>query len=133
MELELECTQQGSSYEVSKYLLLSDIEDSVMDLVTHKFNPPSHSRWQFALASDHLKLKRTIESRAKRSSKIISLGHCSILLASSHTTKSRDWVRGSSLTADIVTHIKITTTTGRKTLTSLRKNVTAKTTVVGLE
>nr|GEV29559.1 ribonuclease H-like domain-containing protein [Tanacetum cinerariifolium] len=34
-----------------------------------------------------LKSKRTIEYRAKRSSKIISLGHYSILLASSHTVK----------------------------------------------
>nr|GEX36489.1 hypothetical protein [Tanacetum cinerariifolium] len=44
MELELEHTQQGSSYEVSKHLLLSNIEDSVMDPVPHKFNFPSHSR-----------------------------------------------------------------------------------------
>nr|GEW26599.1 uncharacterized mitochondrial protein AtMg00810-like [Tanacetum cinerariifolium] len=92
MELELEHTQQGSIYEVSisaeeKHLLLSNIEDSVMDPVMHKFNFPSHSRWQSAPASDHLKSKRTIESRFKRSSKIISLGHCSILLASSHTVK----------------------------------------------
>nr|GEV15362.1 hypothetical protein [Tanacetum cinerariifolium] len=36
-----------------------------------------------------LKPKRTIESRAKRSSKIISLGHNSIMLASSHTVKSK--------------------------------------------
>nr|GEX70550.1 hypothetical protein [Tanacetum cinerariifolium] len=36
MELELELTQQGSSYEVSKHLLLSDIEDNVMDPVTLK-------------------------------------------------------------------------------------------------
>nr|GEW31792.1 retrovirus-related Pol polyprotein from transposon TNT 1-94 [Tanacetum cinerariifolium] len=35
------------------------------------------------------KSKRTIESRAKRSSKIISLGHGSTLLASSHTVKSK--------------------------------------------
>nr|GEU83594.1 retrovirus-related Pol polyprotein from transposon TNT 1-94 [Tanacetum cinerariifolium] len=35
------------------------------------------------------KSKRTIESRAKRSSKIISLGHDSTLLASSHTVKSK--------------------------------------------
>nr|GEV33175.1 hypothetical protein [Tanacetum cinerariifolium] len=34
------------------------------------------------------KSKRTIESKAKRSSKIISLGHYSILLASSHTGKN---------------------------------------------
>nr|GEZ07747.1 hypothetical protein [Tanacetum cinerariifolium] len=43
MELELELTQQGSSYEVLKHLLFSDIEDSVMDPVTHKSNPPNHS------------------------------------------------------------------------------------------
>nr|GEW28345.1 hypothetical protein [Tanacetum cinerariifolium] len=36
-----------------------------------------------------LKPKRTIESRAKRSSKKISLGHYSIMLASSHTVKSK--------------------------------------------
>nr|GEU89463.1 hypothetical protein [Tanacetum cinerariifolium] len=40
MELELEHTQQGFSYEVLKHLLLSDIEDSVMDPAMHKFNPP---------------------------------------------------------------------------------------------
>nr|GEZ25945.1 hypothetical protein [Tanacetum cinerariifolium] len=60
MELELELTQQGSSYEVSS-----------------------------APASDHSKSKHTIESRAKRSSKIISLGHDSTSLASSHTVKSK--------------------------------------------
>nr|GEX99927.1 hypothetical protein [Tanacetum cinerariifolium] len=62
MELELEQTQQGSSYEVSVAVYSS-------------------------LRS--LKPKRTIESRAKRSSKIISLGHYSIKLASSHTVKSK--------------------------------------------
>nr|GEZ71143.1 hypothetical protein [Tanacetum cinerariifolium] len=36
-----------------------------------------------------LKSKRTIESRAKRSSKIISLGHYPIMLAFSHTVKSK--------------------------------------------
>nr|GEW69744.1 hypothetical protein [Tanacetum cinerariifolium] len=36
-----------------------------------------------------LKPKCTIESRAKRSSKIISLGHYSIMLASSHTVKRK--------------------------------------------
>nr|GEW61640.1 hypothetical protein [Tanacetum cinerariifolium] len=36
-----------------------------------------------------LKPKRTIESRAKRSSKIISLGHYSIMLASSYIVKSK--------------------------------------------
>nr|GEX09233.1 hypothetical protein [Tanacetum cinerariifolium] len=36
-----------------------------------------------------LKPKRTIKSRAKRSSKIISLGHYSIMLASSHTVKMK--------------------------------------------
>nr|GEV13746.1 E-beta-farnesene synthase [Tanacetum cinerariifolium] len=36
-----------------------------------------------------LKSKRTIESRAKRSSKIISLGHYPIMLASSHSVKTK--------------------------------------------
>nr|GEY72205.1 retrovirus-related Pol polyprotein from transposon TNT 1-94 [Tanacetum cinerariifolium] len=42
-----------------------------------------------APASDHLNQKCTIEFRAKRSSKKISLGHYSIMLASSHTMKSK--------------------------------------------
>nr|GEY17846.1 hypothetical protein [Tanacetum cinerariifolium] len=46
-----------------------------------------------ALASDHSKSKCTIESRAKRSSKIISLGHDSTLLASSYTVKSKDYIK----------------------------------------
>nr|GEV25075.1 hypothetical protein [Tanacetum cinerariifolium] len=46
-----------------------------------------------APASDHSKSKRTIESRAKRSSKIISLGHYSILLASSYTVKSKAYFK----------------------------------------
>nr|GFB74080.1 hypothetical protein [Tanacetum cinerariifolium] len=62
MELELEHTQQRFSYEVSVAVCSS--------LRSHKS-------------------KRTIESTAKRSSKIISLGHYSILLAFSHTVKSK--------------------------------------------
>nr|GEY20021.1 hypothetical protein [Tanacetum cinerariifolium] len=60
MELEPKHTQEGSSYEVSVAVCSS---------------LPS------------LKPKRIIESRAKRSSKIISLGYYSIMLASSHTVK----------------------------------------------
>nr|GFC17992.1 hypothetical protein [Tanacetum cinerariifolium] len=62
MELELEHTQQGSIYEVSVAVCSS-------------------------LRS--LKSKRTIESRAKGSSKRISLGHYPIMLASSHTMKMK--------------------------------------------
>nr|GEV07401.1 putative reverse transcriptase domain-containing protein [Tanacetum cinerariifolium] len=40
-----------------------------------------------------LKPKCTIESRAKRSSKIFSLGYYSIMLASSHTVKSKDDIK----------------------------------------
>nr|GEX58248.1 hypothetical protein [Tanacetum cinerariifolium] len=50
-------------------------------------------RWQSAPASDHSKSKRTIESRAKRSSKIISLGHNSTLLASSYTVKIKAYFK----------------------------------------
>nr|GEV30766.1 hypothetical protein [Tanacetum cinerariifolium] len=46
-----------------------------------------------APASDHSKSKRTIESRAKRSSKIISLGHDSTLLASSYAMKSKAYFK----------------------------------------
>nr|GEU64434.1 ribonuclease H-like domain-containing protein [Tanacetum cinerariifolium] len=90
--------------------------------LTHKFNPPNHSSslnrllfhfsWSFtrfyrlshselvdieqaAVCSSlrSLKSKRTIESRAKRSSKLISLEHYSILLASSHTVKSKAYFK----------------------------------------
>nr|GEW27201.1 retrovirus-related Pol polyprotein from transposon TNT 1-94 [Tanacetum cinerariifolium] len=47
-----------------------------------------HQR-MFCSSLRSLKSKRTIESRAKRSSKIILLGHYSILLASSHTVKMK--------------------------------------------
>nr|GEX39812.1 hypothetical protein [Tanacetum cinerariifolium] len=40
-----------------------------------------------------LKSKRTIESRAKGSSKRISLGHYPIMLASSHTVKSKTGIK----------------------------------------
>nr|GEW63367.1 hypothetical protein [Tanacetum cinerariifolium] len=50
-------------------------------------------RCQSAPASDLSKSKRTIESRAKRSSKIISLGHYFILLASSYTVKSKAYFK----------------------------------------
>nr|GEX03938.1 hypothetical protein [Tanacetum cinerariifolium] len=49
--------------------------------------------WQSAPASDHSKSKRTIESRAKRSSKIISLGHYFTLLSSSYTVKSKAYFK----------------------------------------
>nr|GFB06448.1 hypothetical protein [Tanacetum cinerariifolium] len=97
MELELEHTQQGS----------------VMDPVTHKFNFPSHSRWQSALAFDHLKSKRTIESRAKRSSKIISLGHCSILLASSHTMKMKMDILLDPISNKLLVDIELTDAFGK--------------------
>nr|GEW76023.1 nuclear pore complex protein NUP1-like isoform X1 [Tanacetum cinerariifolium] len=49
--------------------------------------------YRSAPASDHSKSKCTIESRAKRSSKIISLGHDSTLLASSYTVKSKAYFK----------------------------------------
>nr|GFC02938.1 hypothetical protein [Tanacetum cinerariifolium] len=66
MELELELTQQGSSYKVSVAICSS-------------------------LRSP--KSKRTIVSRVKRSSIKISLGHYSILLASSYTVKSKAYFK----------------------------------------
>nr|GEY80459.1 hypothetical protein [Tanacetum cinerariifolium] len=47
------------------------------------------------------KPKCTIESRAKRSSKIISLGHYSIMLASSHTVKSKTDIKSPTHYPDI--------------------------------
>nr|GEY47704.1 hypothetical protein [Tanacetum cinerariifolium] len=111
-------SEQGIYVHYSK--ALEDKEDLSQpgELLTHKFNPSSHSRslnrllfhfsWSFmhfyrfshselvdiekvAVCSSlrSLKPKLTIESRAKRSSKIISLGHYSIMLASSDTVKSK--------------------------------------------
>nr|GEZ61243.1 hypothetical protein [Tanacetum cinerariifolium] len=80
MELELEHTQQASSYEVSSFtrfyrLSHSELVDIEKVAVCSSLRSP--------------KSKCTIESKAKRSSKIISLGHDSTLLASSHTVKSK--------------------------------------------
>nr|GFB75826.1 hypothetical protein [Tanacetum cinerariifolium] len=64
-----------------------------MDPVTHKFNPLATQvdieKVAVCSCLRSLKSKRTIESRAKRSSKIISLGHDSTLLASSYTMKMK--------------------------------------------
>nr|GEY29874.1 hypothetical protein [Tanacetum cinerariifolium] len=79
-----------------KYLLLSDIEDSVMDPVTHKFNPLTT---QVCSSLRSLKSKRTIESRARGSSKRISLGHYPIMLASSYTVKSSS--KGSGIILEV--------------------------------
>nr|GEV22048.1 retrovirus-related Pol polyprotein from transposon TNT 1-94 [Tanacetum cinerariifolium] len=64
--------------------LNTSIEDSVMDPVTLDIE-------KVAVCSSlrSLKPKCTIESRAKRSSKIISLGHYSIMPTSSHTVKMK--------------------------------------------
>nr|GEV10203.1 hypothetical protein [Tanacetum cinerariifolium] len=57
--------------------------DEALDYRVKEFKVAVYSSLQ------SLKPKRTIESRAKRSSKIILLGHYSIMLASSHTMKSK--------------------------------------------
>nr|GEV34250.1 integrase, catalytic region, zinc finger, CCHC-type, peptidase aspartic, catalytic [Tanacetum cinerariifolium] len=61
----------------------------VMDPVTHKFNPPLPFKVAVCSNLRPLKPKRIIESRAKRSSNIISLGHYYIMLASSYSVKSK--------------------------------------------
>nr|GEU68622.1 hypothetical protein [Tanacetum cinerariifolium] len=66
-------------------------------LIWTKSKATLYSKWRWisqcrvAVCSSlrSLKSKRTIESRAKRSSKIISLGNYPIMLASSHTVKSK--------------------------------------------
>nr|GEV08106.1 copia protein [Tanacetum cinerariifolium] len=60
---------------------------SVMDPVTHKFNTPSHSRWQSAPASDHLNQNALLSLKPRDHPKTISLGQYSIMLASSYTVK----------------------------------------------
>nr|GEU78377.1 putative ribonuclease H-like domain-containing protein [Tanacetum cinerariifolium] len=68
---------------VEKSKLDEDIQGKAID--------PTHYREMVTVCSSlrSPKLKRTIESRAKRSSKIISLGHDFTLLASSYTMKSK--------------------------------------------
>nr|GEW65202.1 retrovirus-related Pol polyprotein from transposon TNT 1-94 [Tanacetum cinerariifolium] len=81
--------------------VMQDLGISIQGQLLHssfmRFYRLSHSellkRWQSAPAFDHSKLKPTIEYRAKRSSKIISLGHYSILLASSYTVKSKAYFK----------------------------------------
>nr|GEU56966.1 reverse transcriptase [Tanacetum cinerariifolium] len=118
-------TQKGRLQTSEAYRMIKSFQhsrplsdDFVMDPVTYKFKPPTHSRslnrllFHFLQSFTHfyrlshselvdiekvavcsslrsLKPKRTIESRAKRSSKIISLGHYSIMLTSLHTVKMK--------------------------------------------
>nr|GEW60904.1 hypothetical protein [Tanacetum cinerariifolium]GEW64407.1 hypothetical protein [Tanacetum cinerariifolium] len=72
--------------EFKKHLLLSDIEDSVMDPVTHKFNPPLPLK--SAPAFDHLNQNELLSLEPRDHLKI-SLRHYSIMLASSCTVKSK--------------------------------------------
>nr|GFB72824.1 hypothetical protein [Tanacetum cinerariifolium] len=60
---------------------------------THQFPQSEYAVTQSAPPFGHSKSKCTIESRAKRSSKIISLGYNSTLLASSHTVKSKSDIK----------------------------------------
>nr|GEZ16504.1 histone deacetylase 14 [Tanacetum cinerariifolium] len=104
MELELEHTQQGSSYEVSvsaEGVSLGKIKNeksknkgrvpTEMELELEHTQQGSSYEVSVAVCSSlrSPRSKRIIKSRAKRSSKIISLGHDSTLLASSHTVKSK--------------------------------------------
>nr|GEX92721.1 hypothetical protein [Tanacetum cinerariifolium] len=64
----------------------------VKEFKINRMNPGLNTRGEnVAVCSSlrSLKPKRTIESRSKRSSQITSLGHYSIMLASSHTVKSK--------------------------------------------
>nr|GEV20099.1 hypothetical protein [Tanacetum cinerariifolium] len=61
----------------------------VKEFKVNRMNPVDIEKVAVCPSLRSLKPKRTIESRAKRSSKIISLGHYSIMLATSHTVKSK--------------------------------------------
>nr|GEV15697.1 hypothetical protein [Tanacetum cinerariifolium] len=65
------------------YMIDEALDYRVKEFKVNRMNPGLNT----SLRS--LKPKRTIESRAKISSKIISLGYYSIMLASSHTVKSK--------------------------------------------
>nr|GEW56358.1 hypothetical protein [Tanacetum cinerariifolium] len=82
-------TAQKARINILQYLIHLRMCNDFPTKMMKMFLLVENLRWQSAPASDHLKSKCTIESRAKRSFKIISLGHCSILLASSHTVKSK--------------------------------------------
>nr|GEW87568.1 hypothetical protein [Tanacetum cinerariifolium] len=89
----LQQIDEALDYMVKEFRINRMNPDSVMDPVTHKFNPLATQvdieKVRVCSSLRSLKSKRTIESRAKRSSKIISLGHYPIMLASSHTVKSK--------------------------------------------
>nr|GEY80950.1 ribonuclease H [Tanacetum cinerariifolium] len=89
MFLLVENLRQQNPTNHKKHLLLSDIEDSVIDPVTHKFNFPSHSRWQSAPASDHSNQNALLSLEPRGHPKIILVGHYSNMLASSYTVKSK--------------------------------------------
>nr|GFA00793.1 histone deacetylase 14 [Tanacetum cinerariifolium] len=88
-------TAQKVRIHILQYLIHLRMCKDVRTKMMKMFLFVENLRWQTpdnrksAPASDHSKSKRTIKSRAKRSSKIISLGHNSTLLASSHTVKSK--------------------------------------------
>nr|GEZ72580.1 hypothetical protein [Tanacetum cinerariifolium] len=113
---------EALDYRVKEFRINRINPDSVMDPVTHNSNPLNHSRSLnrllfhlsqsftrfYQLSHSELvdiekgavcsslrspKSKRTIESRGKRSSKIISLGYDSTLLASSYTVKSKAYFK----------------------------------------
>nr|GEU41716.1 hypothetical protein [Tanacetum cinerariifolium] len=65
------------------------LDYQVKELKINRMNPVDIEKAAVCSSLRSLKPKRTIESRAKRSSKIISLGNYSIMLASSHTVKSK--------------------------------------------
>nr|GEW30596.1 hypothetical protein [Tanacetum cinerariifolium] len=60
----------------------------VKEFRINRMNPVDIEKVAVCSSLRSLKPKCTIESKAKRSSKIISLGHYSIMLASSHTVKN---------------------------------------------
>nr|GEY33222.1 hypothetical protein [Tanacetum cinerariifolium] len=94
----LKFSAKGTKREVFGMPILGSAQDSPAPKLAKPARKPKPTaqkarinilQWQSAPASDHLNKKCTIEFRAKRSSKIISLGHYPIMLASSHTVKSK--------------------------------------------
>nr|GEY55194.1 hypothetical protein [Tanacetum cinerariifolium] len=61
----------------------------VKEFRINRMNPVDIEKVAICSSLRSLKSKRTIKSRAKRLSKIISLGHYPIMLSSSHTVKSK--------------------------------------------
>nr|GEU45618.1 copia protein [Tanacetum cinerariifolium] len=85
---EIHKFSDGTLQQINKAL-----DYRVKEFRINRMNPVDIEKVAVCSSLRSLKSKCTIESRAKRSSKIISLGHYPTMLASSHTVKSKNDIK----------------------------------------